>query len=433
MTSLSPPTDIDASPPSAHSSRSLDISPVRTDHAFIWILIFLGSLSTSPCQGDDWRWKDRIIFHGFLSQGFSWTSDNNFFGHSEDGSFNFTEIGLNSRLTATKWLSIAAQGIYRHAGNVENKVQLDYALADILVYHNEHMDVRIRGGRIKNPYGLYNETRDVAFTRPSIILPQGIYFNRSRSLYLSLDGGQIFARYNHDLHELNFSFNAGLPRNNFAEVESSIFGFNPPGNMQANRPMYLGQIRYEYDAGKFIFAVGYGDIEVEYNAATNDPVTFLVTESPFKTGTIRSRPLIFSIQYNTEALSLTGEYLIQFNKPSNFGPGLSQSLTSESWYVQGQYRLSPYLQLMVRYDAFFLDRSDRDGDDLNLIPIRPRHSTFAKDWTAGIRWDITPHWMTAIEYHNVDGTAWLPFKDNQNPLKTERRWSMVLGIISFRF
>ncbi len=435
MISLSSPTT-DAGTGSRYRRRTGNpqVRHIRAGKAIGWILVLAcSSVFPAPGHGDEWKWREKILFHGFLSQGFSWTSDNNFFGHSEDGSFNFTEIGVNGRLMATSWLSVAAQGIYRHAGNVENKVQLDYALADFLLYEDRRFSLHLRGGRIKNPYGLYNETRDVAFTRPSIILPQGIYFNRSRSLYLSSDGGQFFLGYNHGLHELSFTFNAGLPRRDFAELEFSIFGFTPPGGLEPNRPMYLGQIRYEYDAGKVIFALGYGDIELEYNATANDPVAVMLSERPFRSGTFRTRPLIVSLQFNGESFSLTGEYLLQFNKASHFGPGLNRSLTSESWYVQGQYRILPSLQLLLRYDAYFLDRSDRDGDDLDLIPIRPRHSAFAKDWTAGLRWDITPRWMAAIEYHNVDGTAWLPFKDNRNPLKTERRWNMVLGLISFRF
>jgi hypothetical protein len=46
----------------------------------------------------------------------------------------------------------------------------------------------MRVGRIKTAYGLYNTTRDVPFTRPSIVLPQSIYFERTRNLTVSADG-----------------------------------------------------------------------------------------------------------------------------------------------------------------------------------------------------------------------------------------------------
>jgi hypothetical protein len=380
-----------------------------------------------------WSWQDKVQIHGFLSQGYTWTSSNNFFGHSENGSPNFTEIGANLRVEANRWLSLAAQGIYRHAGKVENRLQLDFGLADLAVVESEHHTFHLRGGRIKNPFGLYNETRDVAFTRPSILLPQGIYYDRSRSLFLSSDGGQVFLANHSSWGELSFAVNLGMPRNQNEEIEASIFGFNAPGRWQANRPMYLGQLRYEYNAGQWILALSYADAELEYNAGNNDPVALLLAESPFKTGISHTRPLLISAQYNGKKLSLTGEYLIQFNRLGHFAPGFNRELTSEGWYVQGQYRLLDQLQAIVRYEAFFVDRSDRDGSKLGLEPLRPRHAAFAKDWTVGLRWEITPNWMLSTEYHHVNGTAWLPFRDNPKPNQNRKEWSMVLGLLAFRF
>ncbi len=380
-----------------------------------------------------WSLQDNVQIHGFLSQGYTWTSSNNFFGHSETGSPNFTEIGANLRIEANRWLSLAAQGIYRHAGKVENRIQLDFGLADLAVLESERQAFHLRGGRIKNPFGLYNETRDVAFTRPSILLPQGIYYDRSRSLFLSSDGGQVFLANHAGWGELSLAVNLGIPRNLNEEIEAAIFGFNAPGRWQANRPMYLGQLRYEYNAGQWILALSYADAELEYNAGSNDPVALLLAESPFETGISRSRPLLFSAQYNGEKLSLTGEYLLQFNKLSHFAPGFNRDLTSEGWYVQGQYRILDQLQAIARYEAFFLDRTDRDGSKLGLEPFRPRHAAFAKDWMVGLRLEITPNWMLSAEYHHVNGTAWLPFKDNPEPNKNRKEWSMVLGLLAFRF
>lgn len=377
-------------------------------------------------------WQETVRIHGFLAQGYTWTSSNNFFGHSETGSPNFTELGTNLRIEATPWLNFTAQGLYRHAGKVENRVQLDFALANLTVLTKKHYALHLRGGRVKNPFGLYNETRDVAFTRPSILLPQGIYLDRSRSLFLSSDGGQVFFENHARWGDLSLAFNVGIPRNQNDEIEASIFGFNAPGRLQANRPMYLGQLRYEYNTGEIIVALSYADAELEYNTGRNDPVV-LLAENSFKTGVISSRPLLFSAQYNGDRIFLTGEYMIQFNSVENFGSGFDRSLTSESWYIQGQYRIHDQLQAVIRYDVFHLDRSNRNGKNLGLEPIRPRHTAFAKDWMVGIRWDITPNWMIRVEYHGINGTAWLPFKDNPNPNKNRANWDMLLGLIAFRF
>ena len=388
-----------------------------------------------PVQALEWREAlERINFHGFVSQGYTWTSANNLFGHSENGSPNFTEAGLNVRLDLLPPVSIAAQGIYRHAGKVENQVQLDYGFLEWRPYTGPHLRLTLRGGRIKNPFGLYNETRDVAFTRPSILLPQSIYFDRSRSLYLSSDGGQLAFDYTQGKHEISFRFNTGLYRDEFDEVKASIFGFEAPGRISANRPLLLGQLRYEYDAGQLILAASLADVDLEYRSASsgNDPIQTLAAQ-PFHTGRIHSRPLLLSLQVNGERWSLTGEYSLQFQKVSHFGPGFDRDFTSQGWYVQGHYRILPNLQLLGRYDVYYLDRSDTNGSGLGLEPLRPRHAAWAKDWTGGLRWDITPHWMVAAEYHYVDGTAWLPFQDNPHPLDTQRRWHLVLGLISLRF
>ena len=44
------------------------------------------------------------------------------------------------------------------------------------------------------------------------------------------------------------------------------------------------------------------------------------------------------------------------------------------------------------------------------------HFQFAKDWTVGVRYNITPSWMVRAEYHNVyGGTLYLFPQDNPDP------------------
>jgi len=40
----------------------------------------------------------QLQVHGFISQGFLYTSDNNYLANSSRGSFEFTELGLNFTL-----------------------------------------------------------------------------------------------------------------------------------------------------------------------------------------------------------------------------------------------------------------------------------------------------------------------------------------------
>lgn len=119
-----------------------------------------------------------LQIHGFASQAYIYTSDNDVFGNSDDnGSSGFTEIGINALLRPLPRLQFSAQGLSRRAGQGTSATpRLDFAVADYRLYSQDTNQFGIRVGRLKNPFGFYNDTRDVAFTRPSILLPQSIYF-----------------------------------------------------------------------------------------------------------------------------------------------------------------------------------------------------------------------------------------------------------------
>ena len=54
------------------------------------VLVMLSGSATALELGPN------LQMHGFLSQGWVWTSDNDFFGDSQDGSFDYTELGVNA-------------------------------------------------------------------------------------------------------------------------------------------------------------------------------------------------------------------------------------------------------------------------------------------------------------------------------------------------
>ena len=141
------------------------------------------------------NWLPQTVqIHGFLSQGMTHTSDNNFFGKSDDTvSFDYRELGINGSWRIIPELQISAQVVYRDAGLTDDSnVRLDYALADYSYYSSESTLLGIRAGRVPTPFGFYNDTRDVASTRPGILLPQSIYFDRNRNIAYSADGGYLY-------------------------------------------------------------------------------------------------------------------------------------------------------------------------------------------------------------------------------------------------
>lgn len=135
-----------------------------------------------------------LQLHGFASQAIIHTSENQFFGTSDDTSFEFTELGLGSSIVPYPGLHAAIQVGTRAAGRTAEieDVQLDFAVLDYStpIGNSTTNQIGLRVGRFRNPVGLHNETRDVLSTRPGVMLPQSSYFDALgfRNFFVSSDG-----------------------------------------------------------------------------------------------------------------------------------------------------------------------------------------------------------------------------------------------------
>jgi hypothetical protein len=371
---------------------------------------------------------DGLQIHGFASQGFIKTSDNNFFGDSADsGSFDFRELGLNASLRPLPNLQLSAQILSRRAGEGnDGDVRLDYGFADYSLLSDEAGRLGLRLGRLKNPLGFYNDTRDVPFTRPSILLPQSIYFDRTRNLALASDGFQFYSEHRSGAENFMLQLGIGNPRVSDDETELAFLGRDRPGELDA-KTSYIGRAIYEHDGGRLRLAVSAAQVNVGYDPALPFPADLLP-------GAIRFQPWILSAQYNAELWSLTSEYALRHFQLSDFGaPALTLDFTGESYYLQGTYRFGNRWEGVLRYDVLYTDRDDRNGNSFAAATGRPAHNRFAKDWTVGLRWNVTSDFMLRAEYHRVDGTAWLPLLENPNLASTVQQWNLFAVLASYRF
>ena len=350
---------------------------------------------------------DNVQIHGFTTQGYlNTTGNNNVFGNSnqDSGTFGFREVGLNASVQLLPNLLISAQGLHRHAGHGSQDIRLDYGLIDYRAYSGENSHFGIRAGRIKNPLGFYNETRDVAHTRPSILLPQSIYFDRTRNLAMAADGGHVYGETRTNKGDFSYQFGVVMPTAGGAATESAFLGRDMPGKLSSN-VSYVGRGMYEYGGGRVRLAVSGAQVNLGYDPGASDPL---------RAGSILFVPIIFSAQYNAERWSFTSEYAIRYSEFSNFGAIPNLNFTGESYYFQGTYRFAPKWEAVIRYDALYTNRDDRSGKDYAAQTGRQAFNRFAKDVTTGLRWNITPSFMLAAEHHYVNGTAWLAPLDNPN-------------------
>jgi hypothetical protein len=367
-----------------------------------------------------------LQLHGFLSQGAVITSDNNFLGQSnKQVSPDFREIGVNASLRPTSDVQLSAGLLSHTAGATDNgELRLDYGLIDWTVSSNEQGRSGIRLGRVKNAYGLYNKTRDVPFTRPSILLPQSIYFERTRNVTVASDGAELYLDRYGEAGSLFVTFALGQPQIGSVASKVALVGLIPNGSFES-KLMPIFQVIYEGDGDKYRLGFTTLLLDARYNPGVRDVL---------QAGQIKFTPKVFSAQYNAELWNLTSEYALRPVSTRSLGPNSPDAINyGQSYYVQGSYRLAPKWEALLRYDVMYADSEDRDGKAFAAATHRPGFTRFAKDWTAGIRFDLTPEFMLRAEYHRVDGTGYLPVQDNPNPSALVQRWDMFMLLASFRF
>lgn len=127
--------------------------------------------------------------HGFVSFGHlrSWAND--WVVPTRGGNDQFWEAAGNVIMRPMDHLRLGAQLFARDFGTYDNgRVDLDWAYAD----WRQDDAIGLQVGRVKFPFGLFNESLDIDSSRVQIFLPPSIYALRTRDLWKSMDGGKLY-------------------------------------------------------------------------------------------------------------------------------------------------------------------------------------------------------------------------------------------------
>jgi hypothetical protein len=115
----------------------------------------------------------QVQIHRVFSQGFLASDQNNYLTmKTSEGSFAFTEMGLNATMSVTDRFRVGAQFYDHNVGELgEWEPQLDWAVVDC-----KFKDwLGVRAGKVKTALGLYNDTQDIDFLHTFALLPQSVY------------------------------------------------------------------------------------------------------------------------------------------------------------------------------------------------------------------------------------------------------------------
>jgi hypothetical protein len=357
--------------------------------------------------------------HGFVSQGFLMTTENNYLGHSERGSFEFAEVGINFTKGLTDDLRVGVQLFARDLGRLGNYqptfdwFYLDYRVEDWL---------GLRVGRTKLPFGLYNETNDIDAARVPVLLPQSVYPVQNRDFLLAQTGAELYGLVPLGaVGSVEYRAYGGtlfLDTSNANSAAGTITDLSVP-YLVGGRLMWLPPIQ-GLQVGGSVQALRL-DFDFIPSAATLQAMQANDQIPPGFSGVIESRiPAVLwvgSLEYSFSDFLFATEFSRwSVDQESNLQVPDTHT-NSDRYYAMTSYRIKPWFTPGLYYSVFF----PKSGDWSN-------RKDYQHDVALTTRFDINEHWLVKLEGHFMRGTAALnPAENDNTPLTVlSRDWGLFM-------
>lgn len=344
--------------------------------------VCLSAAASSAAQFGDPDSVLSLEAHAFVSQGFIYSTNQvNYLAVSNRGSFEFTELGLNLTKALTDNLRFGLQLFAHDLGPIgryrvkPDWYYLDYSYRDWL---------GVRAGRVKIPFGLYNDVSDIDSARASILLPQSVYPAVDRDILLAVTGVEAYGRVTGRAGALDYRAYGGTI---FLDADST----SNSGSVSNSRVPYVVGARLMWETPLRGLTVGGTFQAVRLDADITLPTmpgTYIALTAPYEI-------YLLSVEYTRDALQLAAEYsLWRLRVITHPSLGLPPSLVQERAYLMLSYRFSSWLQPAVYYSLYTptVGRQLTRADEQN-------------DIAAAVRFDLNSFWLLKLEGHLMLGTA----------------------------
>jgi hypothetical protein len=365
-------------------------------------------VTPTAAQGQEFKIFDRTVqVHGFASQGFVYTNDNNWLTmNTSQGSAAFTDFGLNMSVPLTEKLRIGAQVYDRNLGQLgQYHPSLDWAVVD----YRFKSWFGVRGGKVKTTLGLYTDTQDLDFLRVFALLPQSIYPTDLRDATIAHLGGDIYGNISlrHGLGDLAYTAFAGHRSDSLYSGYSYLLAqygvyFSRIGGLQ-----YGADLRWDTPLkGVLIGASRMNEdltAEATFINALDPAAGRLPLTEGFKAGWTNQ----FYGQYTMGKLHIDSEYRRQLHDQINQTLDVETIIDVRGWYVSGTYRLCRRLAVGSYYSRYSITTVSGGGPYLVLyVPNQTDTSLPANhidDKVIAARVELNKFWNVKLEGHFMDG------------------------------
>jgi Phosphate-selective porin O and P len=328
-----------------------------------------------------------IQLHGFVTQGYLRSDANNYLGESQRGTFELFEAGLTVTKELTDRLRVGMQLFGdRHGDSGDYKAKVDWAYFD---YHFRDW-IGVRVGRIKLPFGLYNDTADIDAAHPTALLPQSVYPQANRDYLLAQTGVELYGyRQVRTLGALEYRLYGGtiyldLPPQ-AAGSSFSLLRFEIP-YVTGGRVMWETPI----DGLRVGASVEYLRLETRF-LDVRDPTMPVPIDANAPV-----RLAVASAEYAADDVLFAAELSRWKSTVESSDPMVIPETSTNSIRAYGlmAYRIAPWLQPALSYSIYYPETGPTVG------PSAKQH-----DAAVTLRFDLDPYWILKLEGHAMRGTA----------------------------
>lgn len=371
---------------------------------FLLVCLCTGKLQAQSLEG--------IEIHGFVTQGFLFSSHNNYLTmQSSVGSMAWTDGAVSVSDSLTDKLRVGIQLHMYQLGQLGGpNIQVDWASGDYRV--NDHLG--FRAGKVKTVMGLFNDSQDVDAVFLWTLLPQGAYPVDNEGFFLAHVGGDVYGylplggrggklRYDGYVGQSNLPLNGGFLKQ-FADA-GLAFTSSPGGKT------YGGDLRWEAPLKGLILGSS-ADVQAMDGSAPG--------------GNLHLIPFILTVQYTQFTKGrfyFGGEYdRAPATAILTIGTAaIPVPLDVRSWFAMGSYRLWKKVKVGSYYSHYV---------NKGLDTTQP--ASYSKDWVASGRYDFNSYFYAKVEGHFLHGNG-LGYYASTNPNGLKPNSNMLAAKIGFSF
>jgi hypothetical protein len=347
-------------------------------------IVFAGLLVSASVQADD-----KFSVNGFGYQDYRQSNANILEGADHRGTW------LNDILALVMSVKISERDTAWAQLESRSTEPTKFTWAYLDHRFNDNLSVRI--GRVKLPFGLYNEFIDNKALQLSAVRPSAysvgadLVHDAYSGIGIDVTTGSLFTQ-----------FWGGNSYNPLVGTAATTDTFKDRRTMGTritwNAP---------FEGLRFMFTGTQSQVEDNTGVNASPPLGQIGKEYR----------VMYSVEYVSDRFDIKSEHNHHSTPTQTFNPGVN----SNAWYVQGGYRIGQWTPY-ARFDYYIGDQS---------VPSDP--SSYQKDWVIGVNYKISENVNARIEDHFIHGYGLPVAATEMGAGAGKTNWNMMAAEVNFMF